>query len=58
MSRSTYHKNGLEQRMNCDLREAIQKYLDDGWKIISRDPITIERGRRRMYLENGVFKYI
>lgn len=56
MERSTYFEHGLEQRMQPDLRKLIDQYIAIGWKVKSRDPLIIERGRLKKIYENGILK--
>lgn len=43
----------LEQRMQIKLRRLINDYLDKGWIITNRHPLTIYRGRAGYQLQNG-----
>jgi len=43
-------------RMQLDLRALVAKYIEDGYEITSRSPLTLIRGRHMRYLENGVLK--
>ena len=48
--------NHQAPRMQLDLRALIDKYIEDGYEITSRSPLTLIRGRHMRYLENGVLK--
>lgn len=43
----------LECRTQLDLRRLVDEYLQRGWEIVSRDPLTIERGRMRKEVRHG-----
>jgi len=43
-------------RMQLDLRALVARYMEDGYEITSRNPLTLIRGRHMRYLENGVLK--
>jgi hypothetical protein len=42
------------RRLQIDLREAIDRYLAKGWEVVSRDPVTLKRGKGEVRLINGV----
>tara|TARA_R110001592_G_scaffold111372_6_gene308482 strand:- start:7201 stop:7389 length:189 start_codon:yes stop_codon:yes gene_type:complete len=48
--------NHQAPRMQLDLRDLVSKYIEDGYEITSRAPLTLIRGRHMRYLENGVLK--
>ena len=43
----------LECRTQLDLRRLVDEYLQRGWEIASRNPLTLERGRTRRQLRHG-----
>lgn len=43
----------LEQRTQLALRKLIEDYLNKGWIITNRHPLTIYRGRAGYQLRNG-----
>lgn len=43
----------LECRTQLDLRHLVDQYLKNGWEVVSRDPLTLERGRARKEVRHG-----
>ena len=43
----------IEKRFQTDLREVVQRYLANGWRLTARDPLTLTRGRSGVTLRNG-----
>ena len=46
----------MEKRVNDVLRIIVQGYLDLGYDIGIRSPLTIHRGNRMKVYESGIFK--
>jgi len=40
-------ETGREMRQECNQpkREVVNRHLNNGWEIVSRDPLTLQRGR-------------
>lgn len=50
-----FSDNILERRLQSDLRAAIQRHLDNGFEIVSREPeLTLRRGRMEIVCRKGV----
>ncbi len=46
----------IERRMQLDLRATVDLHLANGWVIVSREPIVLEKGEESMRLDDGVLK--
>lgn len=44
-------------RVNADLRAAIDRYLSKGWVIVSRNPLRLQRGLTQMQVINEVINH-
>lgn len=46
--------NYFERRTQLDKRSLVEQYLKNGWEIISRDPLRLQRGRHVKMFRNGI----
>lgn len=47
-------ENNIERRTQIDKRRLVDQYLKNGWEIISRDPLKIQRGRHVKMFRKGI----
>ena len=43
-----------EKRISYSKRDLVDRYLQNGWEIISRNPVTLKRGRMVKFFRNGI----
>lgn len=44
----------IERRTQIDKRTLVDQYLKNGWEIISRDPLKLQRGRHVKMFRKGI----
>jgi len=49
-----YKNNSLERRTQVDKRSLVDEFLANGWEIISRDPLRLQRGRNIKVFRKGI----
>lgn len=45
----------VEERTKHDTRARVEQLLTEGWSIVGRDPLVLQRGRQRLEVRrNGI----
>lgn len=42
------------EETNMSKRELVDKYINSGWEVVSRNPLTIQRGRMKKFFRNNI----